>query len=297
MILIKCAVIYGDKSAQHHHFIQAGKEYFDTVLGVPLERVRTVYDDGAHLMHKNTDLCDFDCVFVRFLGSDLLYGEHIPEILSDKGVYSQLEVHSLSIASNKFYTMKVLSEADIPVPRSMYSLSTEETEKAAEKLGYPVVIKLISGYGGKGVMKADSESDLSPIIDTLTLFEQDICLQQYMKNPGEDIRIVVIGDETYSYKRKGKEEEWRSNISAGGSREEFDAPEEMKEAAIKAARLCGFDICGVDVIPDEEGFTIGEINASPGVEGVGEVLEVDLADRMMKFMHEKTVEKKSEEGL
>ncbi len=295
---MKCAVIYGDKSGQHHHFIEAGKEYFDTVLGVPLENVRTVYNDGVRLMHKNTDLCEFDCVFIRFLGDDLLYGEHIPEILQDHGVYTQLDVDSHAIASNKFYSMKILAEGGLPVPTSTYTLSTRETERFAEDLGYPVVIKLISGYGGKGIMKADQESGLSPIIDTLTLFEQDICLQEYVENPGEDIRIVVIGDETYSYKRVGGEEEWRSNISAGGSREEYDAPEDMREIAVQAARLCGFDFCGVDIMVSEDGeYQIGEINNSPGVAGVEDVLGVDLADRVMEFVKQKTVEKQSEEGL
>ncbi|MDY6777130.1 MAG: ATP-grasp domain-containing protein, partial [Candidatus Nanohaloarchaea archaeon] len=222
---IKCAIIYGKVSEQYHHFRDAAENYFDTVLAAPLEAVRTVFKDGeTHLMYKNTDLTDFDCVHLWLFGSDLLYGENIPEILRDHNVYTHMDVDSFTIASNKFYMMKVLAEGGLPVARSAYTLSTKETERAAQELGYPAVIKLISGYGGKGVMKADTESDLSPIIDTLTLFEQDICLQEYIENPGEDIRIVVVGDETYSYRRIGGEEDWRSNISSGGSREEFDAP-------------------------------------------------------------------------
>ncbi|MDY6771221.1 MAG: RimK family alpha-L-glutamate ligase [Candidatus Nanohaloarchaea archaeon] len=299
VITIKCAVIYGKKSAQHHHFIEAGKEHFETVLGVPLENVRTVYEDGdTRLMYQDTNLCNFDCVLTRFLGDDLLYGEHIPEILRNHRVYTQLDMDSLAIASNKFYSMKVLAEGGLPVPVSTYTLSTRETERFAERLGYPVVIKLISGYGGKGIMKAENESDLSPIIDTLTLFEQDICLQEYVENPGEDVRIVVVGDKTYSYKRVGGEEEWRSNISAGGSREEYDAPEDMREIAVQASKLCGFDFCGVDIMVNEDGdYHIGEINMSPGVAGVQEVLGLDLAEEVMRFIKQKTVEKQSEEGL
>ncbi|MFB6265804.1 MAG: RimK family alpha-L-glutamate ligase, partial [Candidatus Nanohaloarchaea archaeon] len=278
-------------------FIEAAKNHFDTVLGVPLENVRTVYDGGASLMYRDTDLTGFDCVFIRFFGDDLLYGENIPEILEENGVYTQLDVDSLTISSNKFYTTKVLEEGGLPVPDSTYTLSTGETERMAEELGYPVVIKLITGYGGKGVMKADSAEDLTPIIDTLTLFEQDVCLQEYVENPGEDIRIVVLGDETYSYRRVGGEEEFRSNISAGGEREEFDAPEEMREAALKAAGLAGFEFCGVDIIEREEGFVIGEINESPGVEGTKEVLDVDLADRAMEYAKHRTVQEESEKGL
>jgi ribosomal protein S6--L-glutamate ligase len=294
---IKCAIVYGSKSEQYYHFRDAAEEYFDTVLAAPLEGVRAVFNGGTRLMYKNTDLTEFDCVHPWLFGNDLLYGEHIPEILKDQGVYTYMDVDSFSIASNKFYMMKVLAEGGLPVPRTTYTLSTTETENAANDLGYPVVIKLIDGYGGKGIMKAENESGLTPIIDTLTLFEQDICLQDYIKNPGEDIRIVVLGDETYSYKRVGGEEEWRSNISAGGHREEYDASEEMREAALKAARLCGFDFCGIDIIEGDEGFYIGEINASPGVEGTGEALGFDLAERVMEFEKRQVLRQQSEERV
>lgn len=291
-----CAVIYGKKSAQHHHFIEAGKKHFDKVLGVPLEGVRTVYsDDGTHLMYNNTDLCEFDAVYLRLLGGDLMYGEHIPEILRDNGVYTQLESDSLAIASNKFHMMKVLADGGLPVPRSTYTLSTKETERAGDMLGYPAVIKIISGYGGKGVMKADERSDIGPITDTLTLFEQDICLQEFIENPGEDIRVIVVGDETYAYKRVGGDEEFRSNISAGGNRESIEPSEDMIEASKGAAALTGLDIAGIDIIEDESeegGFYIGEINASPGVEGTGEVIETDLADRFMEFIRMKAMKEK-----
>ncbi len=284
---MKCAIVYGEKSAQHHHFIEAGKEYFDNVLGVPLDGIRTVStEDGAKLKYRDADLSEFDAVYLRLLGADMMNAEHFAEILKDNGVYTQMDSDSLPIASNKFHMMKILSEADIPVPDSAYTLSTDQTIRAAERIGYPAVIKIISGYGGKGVMKASTESDIGPITDTLALFEQEICLQEYIENPGEDIRIIVIGDETYSYKRVG-DEEFRSNISTGGNREKVEPSEEMIDAAIKASRLCGLDISGIDVLESEDGgFYVGEINASPGVEGVEEVLGLDMADRIMEFIHD-----------
>lgn len=283
---MKCAVVYGEKSAQHHHFIEAGKEYFDNVLGVPLEGIRTVStEDGTKLKYRDADLSEFDAVYLRLLGADMMNAEHFAEILQDEGVYTQMDSDSLPIASNKFYMMKILSEAELPVPESAYTLSSDQTIRAAEKIGYPAVIKIISGYGGKGVMKASTESDIGPITDTLALFEQEICLQEYIENPGEDIRVIVIGDETYSYKRVG-DEEFRSNISTGGNREKVEPSEEMIEASIKASRLCGLDISGIDILESEDGgFYIGEVNASPGVEGVEEVLDVDMADRIMEFIH------------
>lgn len=288
---LKCAIIYGEESDEHPAFLQAAENHFDTVLGVPFPNVRIMYEDGISLQYRETTLTDFDCVFLRFFDSDMLHGERIPALLQDKDIYTQLSPHSLFIASNKFYTIKALAAADLPVPTSMYTVSTEETERAAAELGFPVVLKLISGYGGQGVMRVQHAEDLAALVDTLTMFEQDICIQQYIENPGEDIRIVVIGDETYSYKRIGGDEEWRSNVAVGGKMARFDAPEEMRDAALLAADVCGMDFCGVDILEDENGgFYIGEINASPSLEGDETRVGIDLYERTMEYMREKTLE-------
>ncbi|MDY6770095.1 MAG: RimK family alpha-L-glutamate ligase [Candidatus Nanohaloarchaea archaeon] len=294
------SILYGDESTQHDLFIEAAEEYFDTVTAVPVAGTRVVgTEDGATLKYRGTDLSGFDASFIRFFGSDMLFGEQIPEVLAHNGVYTQLDPDSLTIATNKFYAMKVLAEGGVPVPRSAYVLSTEETERSAEDFGYPVVLKLISGYGGEGVMRASNASDLGPFVDTLTLFEQDVCLQEFVEHPGEDVRVIVIGDETYTYKRvAGGEEEWRSNISQGADREEYDAPEEVREAAVTAARLAGFDICGVDIIQTEEAMYVIELNMSPGVPAeTQEVVGADLPDLMMRYVHEQATSRASERGL
>lgn len=283
-----CAIIYGQESDEHPAFIQAAEEYFDTVLGVPFENVRILYDDGITLRYRETELNAFDCIFLRFFDTDMLHGERIPVLLDQLDVYTPMAAESLFIASNKFHTINVLGTGGVPVPYSVYTLSTAEAERVADQFGYPVVVKLISGYGGQGVMRVQNPEDLSALIDTLTMFEQDICLQEYVENPGEDVRIVVIGDETYSYKRIAGEEEWRSNVAAGGHMEPYDAPEEMRDAARRAAELAGFDVCGVDVIGTEEDFVIAEINASPALKGDEERVGIDLYDRVMAYIYDRT---------
>ncbi len=293
-------ILYGEESTQHNLFIEAAERYFDSVMAVPADGCRLEYTaDGADVVYKNTSLSEFDAVFVRLFGSDILFGEQVPEILQENGVYTQTDPDSLTIATNKFYTMKVMNDGGLTVPRSAYVLSTDETEACAEEFGYPVILKLISGYGGEGVMRASNPSDLGPFVDTLTLFEQDICLQEYVENPGEDVRVIVIGDETYAYKRvSGEEDEWRSNISQGAARQAYDAPEETREAAVTAARLAGFDICGVDIIEAESGPHVIEVNMSPGVpEETQDIVDADLPDLMMGYMHEKVTTRASEQGL
>lgn len=293
-------ILYGQESSQHDLFIEAAEDCFENVMAASLTGVRMMNDaDGSGLLYRDRDLTDFDAVFPRFFGDDILFGEQIPEILEHNGVFTPLDPDSFSIATNKFYSVKVLSEGGVSVPQSAYLLSTEETERSAEKLGYPVVMKLISGYGGEGVMRASNPSDLGPFVDTLSLFEQDICLQEFIEHPGEDVRIIVVGDRTYAYKRVIEDGDgWRSNVSQGAVREEYDPPQEVREIAVQAARLAGFDICGVDIIEGDGEYYVIELNMSPGVpEKTQEVVGVDLPAAMMEYVHERSLSLKSEKGL
>ncbi len=297
---MKFAIIYTPFLEQHPYIIEKAEEYFESVLAVPIESVRYEYtsDGKPRVMYKNTDLSDFDVVFPRLSGEDLLFSEQMIEILNESGPYVHMDSDSFSISSNKFSTVKELSGGGVKVPRSVYTLSTEAAADAADDIGYPVTIKLISGYGGKGIMRAKNESELRPIIDTLEVFEQDICLQDFIENPGEDVRIVVIGDDTYSYKRVGLKEEWRSNVSRGGSRVEFDAPDWMRDMAVKASKLTGFDICGVDIIGSEDEGFIVEINASPGItEKTSEVVGVDIPEEMVSFVKQKALDRELDEDI
>ncbi|MDY6769224.1 MAG: hypothetical protein SVW02_03910, partial [Candidatus Nanohaloarchaea archaeon] len=119
-------ILYGEESTQHDLFIEAAERYFDTVTAVPLSGTRVVdTEEGSTVMYRDTDLSGFDAAFIRFFGSDMLFGEQIPEILMHNGVYTQVDPDSLTIATNKFYAMKVLAEGGCSVPRSAYMLSTE----------------------------------------------------------------------------------------------------------------------------------------------------------------------------
>lgn len=79
---------------------------------------------------------------------------------------------------------------------------------------------------------------------------------------------------------------------------EYDASEEVRQTALKAARLAGFDFCGVDVIEAERGPIVVEINSSPGCEPKdSEVLGVDINDKVLQLLKRKTLEmKRSEAG-
>ncbi|MFB6143788.1 MAG: RimK family alpha-L-glutamate ligase [Candidatus Nanohaloarchaea archaeon] len=292
---MKMGIVYGSISTTHQLIIERAEEMFDSVLAAPIEGVKFVHgEDGNGVYYKGTDLTEFDAVYIRTGDEDKMFSEHLSEVLNDAGVVTQADDDTYAYEANKFYSMKILDDNGVKVPNSVYTLSPDTAVAAAKKLGYPVIMKTIGGAGGEGVMRASSESELKPVMDTMKAFEQDICLQEFQEHSGTDNRVIVIGDYITAYSRSSADEdEWRSNISGGGERLEAELTEEMREAAQTAARAVGFDICGCDMIETEEGPYILEVNGSFGLnEKINEIVGDDIILRLVERMHEKALEKR-----
>ena len=88
--------------------------------------------------------------------------------------------------------------------------------EAAHLVRYPAILKILSGTQGIGVMRVKSLEETASIVDTLKFFGEVVCLQEYIPNPGVDIRVLVVGDRVVgSMKRVAQVNEWRANIHLG----------------------------------------------------------------------------------
>lgn len=289
---MKLGIVYGEISTKHQLIMERAEEIFDSVLAVPVDGLKFIHGEEQNkVLYKDSDLTEFDAVYIRTDDRDMLFSEHLTEVLNNEGVVTQAENDTYSYESNKFYSMKILSENGVKVPNSVYTLSPEVAVKAAERLGYPVIMKTVRGAGGEGVMRASSENELKPVMDTMKSLEQEICLQEYMEHHGQDTRVAVIGDHITGYSRSSGGGDWRSNISAGGERIAANISEEMADIALKAARATGFDICGCDIIDTEDGLYVLEVNGSFGLsEEMNEIIGEDVVLRLVERMHERALE-------
>lgn len=295
---MKMGIIYGDISTRHQLLMERAQEIFDSVLAAPVDGLKFVHTkQETKVLYKSTDLTEFDAVYIRTGDKDQYFSEHLSEVLNESGVITQASNDSYAYEANKFYSMKVLADNGVNVPNSVYTLSPDTAINAAEKLGYPVILKTAQGAGGEGVMRVSSENELRPIMDAMKSFEQDIVLQEYMEHEGTDNRIIVIGDYITAYSRSSEGDEWRSNISGGGERIKAELTEEMKQSSLVAARATGFDMCGCDVILNENKPYILEVNGSYGIsEEMNKIIGEDIILRMVERLHEQAMEKSVEEN-
>lgn len=114
----------------------------------------------------------------------------------------------------------------------------------------------------------------------------NILVQEYIKEAGgSDIRCFVIGDRVVAaMKRQAQEGEFRSNLHRGGSASLIKITPEERSTAVRAAKVMGLNVAGVDLLRSNHGPVVMEVNSSPGLEGIEDASGADIASMIIKFI-------------
>jgi ribosomal protein S6--L-glutamate ligase len=229
----------------------------------------TIEEDRVDAIYDKKSLSRLDLVIPRIGRSLTQLGIMLLRHFELMGIPTTLSVNGLLTARNKYLALQALHKARIRIPESVLIAFRNRNEEPTEYLSPPLVLKLLSGTQGIGVMLVKDVKEAGPIIDTLSDLDQIICLQKFLPNPGEDIRVFVVGSEIIgAMKRKAAPHEWRSNIHIGGHGIAHQPTPAETETAIKAAEAVGVEIAGVDLISVGNEPYVIEVNASPGFRGL-----------------------------
>jgi gamma-F420-2:alpha-L-glutamate ligase len=195
---------------------------------------------------------------------------------------------SILTVKDKLLTSQVLAKSNLPTPKTMLMNFPVDCDLVESEIGFPCVVKLVSGSKGKGIYLCQSKkffNELMELIDNLKS-RKSMIIQEYMDHAvGSDLRVWVIGGKTVvAMKRTAPEGDFRANISSGGTGEPFEITEEIDFLARETARVMGLDIAGVDLLFDHDGFKICEANSSPGFEGIDQYCGTDMAQRIIDYV-------------
>ncbi len=235
-------------------------------------------------IYEKRSLSDLDAVIPRIGRSLTQLGVMLLKHFELMGLPSTLSMNGLLIARNKYLALQALHAAGVKIPESILIASRNRNEEPTEYLSPPLVMKLLSGTQGIGVMRVRDAKEAGPIIDTLSELDQMICLQKFLPNPGEDIRVFVTGAEIVgAMKRKAAPHEWRSNIHIGGHGVAHKLSKAEAETAIKASQAVGVEIAGVDMISVGDEPYVIEVNASPGFRGLLAATGINAAGKVAEY--------------
>jgi len=238
-------------------------------------------------------LSDVDAIIPRIKPAVTFYGCAITRQFDSLGAYCLNNAIAISKSRDKLRSLQELSKNKIPMPTTGFANSPVDTKEIINMVnGAPLVIKLLEGTQGRGVVLAETNKAAESVINAFKSLKANILVQEFIKEAnGEDIRCFVIdGKVVGSIMRKASKGEFRANLHLGGKASGVKITAEERKIAINAAKAMGLVVAGVDIIRSKDGPKVLEINSSPGLEGIEEITEKDIAGMMIEAI-EKNVRK------
>jgi ribosomal protein S6--L-glutamate ligase len=278
------------KRSTANALIQEGQAVFDIVTMVTIDKIQIQTSaHGVGLFYKGKNLLSYDAIYPRFSSNDFLLGEAVMKAIESSDAYCPVSLKSYQITNHKYYTAQELSNKGVPGILTTLCISPKYSKLTVNETGFPLVLKVISGFAGKGVVLVRDSSQLNSILDAIHLFEEFICTQQFVKSkkPGTDVRCYVIGNYVLAVKRTSVKGDWRSNISRGGSANLVNATPDMIESAKLCAKTLDVDICAVDMMDRQGKWVVIEVNFMPGpfMKYLGNM----VVHEWIKFIKKKTI--------
>ncbi len=277
----------GMKSASHStkRILEEAKKEFKGAELIPAVGVKLGVDDGIDAVYKKRSLKEYDYILLRIDSKRAEAGYPVVRFLDNMEVNKQYPAETILIAHNKFLTLEQLKKNNLPVPRTFLTGSRASANEILQKERLPLIIKLLSGFGGRGVMIIESMEAAKSVIETMKTLKQEILIEEFVENPGEDIRGIVAGDEVIaSFKRVAAPGEKKSNIYSGGRAEPFKLDSEMEDITLRAAKAVKARLCAVDMLQGKNGLKITEVNINPGLRGIEKATGINVAQAIVNFV-------------
>jgi len=258
---------------------------------------------NGNIFHGKTKLNKLDLFFSYNAGEQTQYQVYIYQALN-RVIPMINSYDAFALTEDKFHTSFVLRNAGIPTAdyRLCHRDDTEELRKTIRKWD-KMVYKPTDGWGGLGLTKIENEANLDMLMPFLNQMDlRYFYVERFIKYDNTDFRVDIVDGEFVScYGRKAGGDDWRTNITSGGSVFMREANDKIIDVAKKAAKACGVDIAGVDIIYDleKEEYIVLEVNgipafATPEQEKMGLdfndkkiELIVDMIDKKTKIKNKK----------
>ena len=268
--------------------VEAAKEREHEVRVIdPLRCYMNITSHRPSIHYRGETLDDFQAVVPRIGASITFYGCAVLRQFEMMGVYPLNESVAITRSRDKLRSAQLLARKGIGLPVTGFAHSPDDiNDLIAQVGGAPLVIKLLEGTQGIGVVLSETRQAAESVIQAFMGLKANIMVQEYIgEAKGADLRCLVIGDKVVAaMKRQAREGEFRSNLHRGGTATLVRITPEERSTAVRAARVMGLNVCGVDLLRSNHGSVVMEVNSSPGLEGIESATSKDVASMIIQFI-------------
>ena len=230
--------------------------------------------------------------FVIFWDKDIFLAQY----LQKKGLKVFNNYETIRICDDKRETFLYLENNNIPSPKTIIMPMTYDNiginnldffDDVEKELSYPIIIKEAFGSFGQQVYKADNKEEARELLKKIK--SNKLLFQEFIENSkGKDVRLQVVGEKVVAAMLRHSENDFRSNITAGGRMESYKASKEEEKLAIDAAKAVGADFAGIDILFGKDGPLVCEINSNAHFKKLYDCTKVDTSKEILKYIIKKT---------
>jgi [lysine-biosynthesis-protein LysW]--L-2-aminoadipate ligase len=185
-----------------------------------------------------------------------------------------------AICDDKALCSVALERAGVRTPRTLLAFSIESALEACEQIGYPAVLKPVTGSWGRLLTKVNGPEQARIILEQKkelgSMHHSIFYVQEYLEKPGRDIRAFVIGERVIAASYRTSEH-WITNTARGATSVSCRVTPEIEEAALSACKAVGARWAGVDLIEMPDGYTCVEVNTGGEFHGLMKTTDRDIA--------------------
>jgi [lysine-biosynthesis-protein LysW]---L-2-aminoadipate ligase len=249
--------------------------------------VSPVFDRDLVLDLARPDAIDAGLSFVVVLDRCVVHSRaaYALRVLERWGIPTLNRSAATTVCDDKALCSLALEAAGVATPRTLIAFSVDSAIEACEKVGYPAVLKPVTGSWGRLLAKVNGPDQARAILEQKTelgSYEHSIFyVQQYIEKPGRDIRVYVVGERVLAASYRNSEH-WITNAARGAVSSACPITPEIEELTWRACIAVGARLAGVDLIETADGLKVVEVNTGGEFKGLMSTTDVDIAAEIVE---------------
>ncbi len=258
----------------------------------PLRCYMDITAKNPRVMFGGEEL-NFDAIIPRIGASSTFYGTAVVRQFEMMGAFTVAASDAIARSRDKLRSMQLLAGEGVGLPITGFAHSSRDNKGLISMVGgTPLILKLLEGTQGMGVVLAETRKAAESVIGAFRQLDANILIQEFIgEAQGSDVRAFVVGGRVVAaMERHAAADEFRSNLHRGGTANPVKLTAKERNTAIRAAKVMGLGVSGVDLIRSERGPLVLEVNSSPGLEGIETTTGVDVAGEIVEYIENHVAE-------
>jgi ribosomal protein S6--L-glutamate ligase len=234
---------------------------------------------SANLSYKRKRMPPCDVVIPRIAQSINTYGLAVVNQFGIRGVPLMNSAQAIAQSRNKMRSLQLLSANGIDIPSTVMARDAGDLKSMVGLVGgVPVLVKLLQGQEKHGVMVCESLQSLEAALEAVLGLGHNLVVQQYVKNTGQDLRVLVVGGRAVAaVQRRPRVGRMSHTLIKGARLEGLELTEAWRVTAERTARLVGLEVAAVDLLDVKGQPKVFEVNSSPALPDMEAATGIDLA--------------------